>query len=441
MTLSRRRRLFYLLLTAFFIIGGVVLLYVNGWRVDFKTLKLKKVGAIFVRSIPENSQITLDGREVQNKSGFLQNGTLINNLFPKSYNLKLSLPGYEDWHENVSVSPALVKEIKYAVLVPKTYQVVATGTIKDFQIFGNNLLTENGKGDLLIANRKIGNGGLIGWTNDFNYLLSENSSGVYYWNEIASGSAKNLNALLKKIGFSTAKKFTISVDPYDNRRLIVSQNNKFYLLDAERSLLINVYIAESGKTLGDKITASQYYLAATELSPRTNTSTIIIYDKFLQKIRSTPPELSGKNISLEWSGNNKLAILQSDGELYLYDVSSGNVPQKIADDVKNFAFTDDGSAIAALENSSLEVISLDPNGNYYRFNLPDVKNAIRAFWYGDSQHLFIAYPGRTMFLDLGDDSLVNFIQVADSNSSQYEAEGNTLYFLRNDAIYSLKFSK
>ncbi len=124
MTFGTRRRLFYALVALFFVLGAGVVLYAQGWRFDFATGHVDKVGAIYVRSFPADASIMLNGKPAQNQSGFLSRCTLITDLFPKIYQLKLTAAGYGDWHESAGVSPSLVTELKSAVLVPRT----ATGT-------------------------------------------------------------------------------------------------------------------------------------------------------------------------------------------------------------------------------------------------------------------------------------------------------------------------
>lgn len=119
MTRSARRRIFYALLALFLVAGTGVVLYAEGWRIDFATWRVAKVGGIFIHSFPDYASITVDGEPVQNQSGFLTGGTLVSNLLPRQHSVTLTASGYEDWHENARVLPSLVVQFKYAVLVPK----------------------------------------------------------------------------------------------------------------------------------------------------------------------------------------------------------------------------------------------------------------------------------------------------------------------------------
>ena len=55
MKLQTRKRIFYVFLLLFIVIGTVVVLYAEGWRIDFATMEAKKAGGIYIRSYPENA--------------------------------------------------------------------------------------------------------------------------------------------------------------------------------------------------------------------------------------------------------------------------------------------------------------------------------------------------------------------------------------------------
>lgn len=439
MTRQKRRQIFYFLFILFVILSTAVISYVSGWRLDFAALKINKVGGIYLRSFPQNAQIYIDNRPVPNSSGIFQNGTFIGNLFPKSYDLKLSLHGYQKWEENTSVLPGLVTEIKNAVLIPENASVVFNNAIKNFWILGDNLITEDGNQNLFFDGQKIGGGEVTGWTDDFeNILLRNPQNNVYLLDNLISGDQTNINSLLKKLGFSTNKNFKITIEPKDKSELVVSDSKGVSLFNTDQNKLTAAY--KSRNTLADKIAASQLFVALTEFNASHNTSTIIVYEKLSQKIRSGTPEISGANKDLEFIGSNKLAVLQDDGELYIYDLDKNEL-RKVADDVKDFSFTSDGSAVAALENKSLEIFYSDQERNYYRFNLPDISSASGVLWYSDKDHLFVVYSDQVKFLDVKDGSLKNFATVAETNSAQYDEKNNRLYFVTNDGLKTLDFPR
>jgi hypothetical protein len=321
MTRSTRRRIFYILVVLFIIVGTTVVFYADGWRLDLENWHVTKIGGIYVRSYPEGALIYLDGKPVQNQTGFLSPGTLISDLLPRTYSVALKSAGYDDWQENASVSPSQVVQFKYAVLVPQD------GT------------------------------------------------------PVPSSSVKQLAPLL-------ATEVATTTDPYDQNQKIVIGKNKISIFD----------IAQATTTQSVNIT--------------------------------------GKNIAVKWISGNIIGILQDDGECYLYDTNAGTIT-KLADDVKDFSATSDGSMIATLENDSLEIFSLSDASAYARFNIPDVANAQHIIWYHDKSHLFVVYANHVSFLDLADTGLINFTTVAQGTNPFYDLHTNMLYLNAADASATL----
>jgi hypothetical protein len=437
MTFKMRRKLFYALVAAFFVLGGALTFYASGWRLDFATFRIRKVGAIFVRTFPKGVNLRLDGVPTDNNPGIFQNGTLINNLFPKNYNLEVEANGYAPWHEHVSVAPALVSE-ENAVLIPLFPATIASGTIKNFWLFGNDVVVEGSRGNLTIAGKSIGTGDVLGTTGDFETILTRDTArGIYLWNDTANRTSVNVSALLTQAGI-TNKAAVIVVDKNDKQNLIVLEPKNLSLLNTKNGTTITLRTLIRNTIVN--AAASQFLIAWTEFNSTANTSTLVLYDKFSGRRRPMTIDLPAKNAELRWIQNDKLAVFQENGTLYTYDPSKNNLT-KVADDVKRFAFTENGSALAALEHTALEVFFFTDDKDYYRFNLSQVKDAVDVLWYADEKHLFVLYPDEIRLLDLRDSSLENFGVVAESNRVQYDAENNWFYFLGDEGIQRLDFAK
>jgi len=439
-TLSKRRKIFYGLVILFLLLSSTVVLYAEGWRFDLITLKISKVGAIFVRSFPANANIFLDKKSIQNKSGLFGNGTLISSLFPKSYKLEMKLQGYRDWQEDVAVNPSLVTELKYALLVPASSTEVATSAISDFWLENGEIIIQKDSELSYLGGNRIGRGEILGATNDNSRLLILNSkTGVYLWYDTTNGAAKNINSALEANGLDTKRPFGVVVDPTDNKNLTISTSKRVYLLDTQ-VLDLTVLSRSTSTEFGPVVSASQFFYSWTEFNRQSNTSTLVLYDKFLKTERQKPLDLPAKNAELKWVDNNRLAALQNDGELYSYDVLGNNL-EKIADDAMGFEFSSDNSILAVRENKSVEIFSFSGSRIYYRFNLPDVANIKDLTWYHDNNHLFIAYPDHVSFLDLTDSALKNFTTVAETSHAEYDERANALYFTANNNLYSLGFPR
>ena len=118
--------------------------------------------------IPTMRRSRLNGKPIQNQSAFFSPGTFISGLFPKTYTLALSAPGYDAWTENAPVVPSLVTEMKYAVLVPKTATNVATGTAAVAGYFEANgdVVVTNASATITWLGKVIGYGTVVSHSTD-----------------------------------------------------------------------------------------------------------------------------------------------------------------------------------------------------------------------------------------------------------------------------------
>lgn len=434
---TSRRKLFYSLVILFFLIGGSTIFYIEGWRVDIVTLSIQKIGAIYVRSFPEEATLLINNRPIKRNLGLFQTGTLINHLFPKTYEVKLSFPNYQPWQMHVAVEPSLVSEIKYAVLVPAKPTLVFSGPIKNFWVMNQEVIVKNEQGNLIARGQNISGNHVSDWTNDLkNVLTLDEKTNTYFWNNLEDGSIINISSALQRASLLAGKPTEVLVDREANSRLILIATSSISLFDIQKNSLTAVYSEKNSTTINAAL--SRFWLTWTIFDKKNNTSRLFLYDRFLGTRKSPLPILQGKTKKMAWATNNRIGILQEGGEFYLYDVATDAL-SKLASDVKDFAFTEKGSRVAALEHKSFEVFSLEGQEDYWRFNPKDVEQAQSVRWYRDEQHLFIEYPGSVAFLDLRDSGQENFQTVTKTTRSQYDPLSNQFYFLENGKLLRLDF--
>ncbi len=431
MTQRIRKQIFYTLVTLFFIVGAPVVLYSQGWRFDIETWQANKVGGIFVQSSPDDAKIELDGRPIENKSMFFSRGTLISNLFPKTYKLSLTKDGYNAWHETAAVSPSLVAGFKYAVLVPQNATTVAVGPVQNFFIANHGLLTIQDENGLISFNKaSIKNGLLIDKNSDGNAIIEKNLiTGKYLLYKSQSSSTIDLTAILVKSGMAKNDSLDIFFDPHDSWNIIAANSSRIWNIDIVTTKATLVRKMVIGKTHSTIIATSPSTIAWTESKNLEPSSTITTYDKSSEKIIASTT-LPGNNIEIQWIKDNTFGFLQNDGRLYLYDADSQTI-KKIADDVRNFVASGDGSSVVTLENRSMEIIPLSDisDDNYYRFNLPDIASIQKVSWYKDNMHLFLEYSDHVSFLDVKDSGLNNVTIIGRGTTPRYDANNNTLYLI------------
>ena len=228
------------------------------------------------------------------------------------------------------------------------------------------------------------------------------------------------------------------LDPAGAGQLVRIGKNGLSLLDVGRKTLSP--IRESATSTIDHAAALPSWLAWTSFIPNSNTSRISAYDRFANRLAHADTVVPGRAIELQRVGDNRLALLQDDHSLYVYDLP-GDTLTKVASDVRLFAVVDDGSLIATVGSRSMEILPLSNPKDYARFNIPDAEHVTAVAWYADRQHLFIHYADRTAFLGLDDVSLQNLGTVVPTGMSRYDRTSNTLYFVSDGELLKYEFPR
>ena len=117
MTKRTRTGLFLLSVLAFLVFAPSLVLYSQGYRLDLRNKKLTKTGGLYLKVLPKNSEIYLDG-QFKKKGDFLFGSALIDNLLPRDYLVEVKKEGYVPWQKRLMVNPAGVTEAKNVILFP-----------------------------------------------------------------------------------------------------------------------------------------------------------------------------------------------------------------------------------------------------------------------------------------------------------------------------------
>lgn len=124
-----RKVLLFIFFLIFILVAPILTLYVQGYRFDFENKRLTQTGGIFIKTInPKQVEVHLDGK-LSKKTDFFFSSTLIENLLPKNYNIKVQKQGYYTWEKNLEVKEKQVAEARSIVLLPKDpeFQLLTTG--------------------------------------------------------------------------------------------------------------------------------------------------------------------------------------------------------------------------------------------------------------------------------------------------------------------------
>lgn len=126
MTKRKRRFLFYILIAAFLLLSPLLIFYSLGYTFDLNSVKVEKIGGIFIKSKTLRLHVFLDGVFVKETS-FFSGGALLTSVGPGTHLLRLEKQGFNPWFKTVEVQPAVVTELRHIILTPNPVPV-ATST-------------------------------------------------------------------------------------------------------------------------------------------------------------------------------------------------------------------------------------------------------------------------------------------------------------------------
>ncbi len=113
------RRFIFLIFIVFFVISSIiVILFAQGYRFDFNSLKIVKTGGIFIKTSTDGAKIYINDKYVKSTSGILNYSVLISGLAPKNYNVFVYKENYYPWNKTVEVKNGMVAELNSIILFP-----------------------------------------------------------------------------------------------------------------------------------------------------------------------------------------------------------------------------------------------------------------------------------------------------------------------------------
>lgn len=441
MSIKKRKLFFYLLLTAFVIGGGAAVFYSQGYRFDYKTIAIQKVGAIFVKSEPADAIIFLDGKPIKNQSWFLQDGTLINNLTPGIYTLEVQKDGYRSWLKHVIVNPSLVSEADAVKLLTSNASTQVNSSIKDLKKFGEIITLQKSNGTLLI------NGKSLTATGTLAAISPDQKSGVFlnakrngfFMRDLESVSPtlnlsllfNNLRGRILQSSGNVAIKY-IDFLPGDSQKLFIGTSRAVYLMDKEKLTL--ALLQDTGVHYF-KVTANGFFW----LTDKGELRRYNYQNRERETVMTGAADLKDIEV-LPNSPETSFAVLNASGSLTLFDPQLTR-NQVIADKAILVAFSSDNQKIVFVDRDGKINVQylLKPEKNI-SFTLPNGGVIDAVSWYRDSRHLFIRYTdGRIYFTETDGPAPLNSYLLGERIDA-YAYDGNQDALLMLQGTNLLQFS-
>lgn len=130
MTKHQRTLLFFSLLGIFLLASPVMILYSQGYRINWQNLKITNTGAIYLKISPARADVSLDA-EPMRRTDLLFGSLLISNLFPGEHLIEIMKEGYQSWKKILPVTSKNVTEAKNILLFKNdiSFQPITDGVL------------------------------------------------------------------------------------------------------------------------------------------------------------------------------------------------------------------------------------------------------------------------------------------------------------------------
>lgn len=435
MTVKTRRILFYILFFLFIFIGLTAVFYSYGWRISAENCSIaelpncfQKTGGLFIETEPKEVVIKIDDKTFKDKSGIIQNGTLIKNLPPKTYKIKIEKNGFLPYEKKVRVESNLVAEIPNVILIPEKLEktpLPVSKPIDSFWMFSQQKIIFKNNGALyhLPSLSKLKGNQFVGFSEDGGKIIVSASDGknstsrIYYLYELNDFSKSvNISAIFKNLK-KGAVIDEVAFHPADSNRLIVKgggEDGRLYFLDLNRLKLETV--AEKPVLAWTVKNPNIYYIRPTTSDQQQTTNGYILASfNLILKTESVISQFPNFPISQ-----------------FL------NSPIILSPDNKKIAFFDESGGVNIYFLQDYRFGINKKAGDTINLNLYKGKEIKNIFWHKDSYHLFVEYGENIDFIEIDDRTPVNkYALIEKAADFYYDLKSNIIYFLadKDKTIY------
>jgi len=446
MTKKTRRIIFYIFLVLFAFLAGAIILYAQGYKLDWQNKSLSSTGAFYLKSQPKGASIYINEklRGATNK--------FIRRLLPDKYDIEISKAGYHTWQKTLKTTSKMVTEAKNILLIKKDIKLNTLAVPNDVQkIF----ISPNKKRLIYLTNsipkidpefqkvadpREISYSGPslqlleiskdeqqiypisvskdagfvsrlpsletikeIVWSeNGYNFILL--FSNGYYYNLNLENEPKltNLTDLIRNLS-------DYQIYTFDNLQLHPNNTNKIYFRSKNNLYYIKI---DYSQPLQSVISGPIIY----DILNYTILNNKILYVKDLEGgLYETNLDVSSfkKLFDVPFIYPNcKIKILSPqiiivDNTLYFFNDQIQSL-EKITDNIKGFQFTEDNKKFLWNTDKEIGVIWLEPELEQPQKNKFDreiiiktLENINQALWYpGTTQHIIFIIENNIKITEL-----------------------------------------
>ncbi len=448
MHITLRRVLFWFFLVAFFIVGTLLIVKTQGFVVDWENLKLVKTGGIFVKILPSDSEILLDGKPYKKPVSLWNTGILIKDLVPRTYTVTVKKEGRETWEKTLTVEPGLVASASFIRLFekePKEHPL-SPKTVEDFWLVKGGIV-ELAAGKLHFGEIQIRGNEVVEADPDRNEIITKDTDNNLFFISLGGPeTAVNLRELFaslargKGILKTGVRAESVMLHPFSPTGVIVRYGTGVFVMDVKK-LELQKIIEHGGKGALTKASNEVFFVSATSSS---------VYNLLLGTASEIPtPQIAPASFSLNRSGS-LFFFKDLKGTLFVFDRTAVSSTE-IAKNVDNFSVSGEDRLVIVQNDGHVLFYYLKdsegdlktPKGKSVSFPLPKkfrVEDAASAIWTPRApQYLFFVKNGTFIGSEADTRPPVNAYAFLEGVAKAAERDGKFVVLHKDGTLTEVSF--
>jgi hypothetical protein len=468
-----RKIYFWVLFSAFFAVIVPIIFYSMGYRFSFKRGVFVYTGSISIKSNPQTIDVVIDGKPNTSKqTSRLNNSYHIGSIDPGEHLVEIKGQSFQSWSKKIVVNSGTATEFWNVLLARNSYDRTdfSVKNIQKFFLKSDNKLAacvvfENeqfivrildlgnlssddiySSSDYQFTNDKKEN---IEWSHQGDKVIVpvlKNNEKNYF---IIDVKTKDLIDLKQLIGADNIKK--VRWDP---------QNKDYFYYISDGSLFRMNTAGDQKETIATQIASydlsgsSVYYFQLPQgmvykVDPNSFSSPS-------QITTAAPKEMDDASYKIIVYDNNRIAMLNESGKLYIYNQGeSGNYFEKLSDNAKEIQFSDDGKKLLYWNDWEVFVYFTRKWDVQPQREENEKQDIIRfsaqignVQWAKDYEHVIFSADAQVKIVELDDRGKRNIQNITEVSNVQNQANGdfvnNKIFFIDNNSdgisnFYSINF--
>ncbi|MFA5925489.1 MAG: PEGA domain-containing protein [Parcubacteria group bacterium] len=458
-----RRLIFWLFFVLFAVSTPIAVLYSQGYRFDQYRQIFIHSGSITVKSIPASANVYLNGKlQTGSSLDIINNSFTLNGLRPGSYSLQVSADGYQEWVKQVEVHSGISSEFWNVFLAPQKLSPNELSATKVERFFPSPF----GKYVAFVNNDQ---NKFHLWSYD---VENNESTAIYEGDELEFSKNKSENLewnfkerlLLSPVSRNDRKDYLISDLEKEYDSFFLSNSTELRNFSSARWSSENQWTLYflARKSDEDRQNLYSYDVSTKEL--REITEDVLAFDfsgSSIYAIRSNNViykfNIDGKEInqvtvspiSDEELGNSsrliiydedRQAVISETGGLFVRNNETEDTIRKIADNVNEIQFSDDGKKMLFWNKNEVSVLFLRDWDVQPQRKENEIQEIMRSsssldnvFWFQDYEHILFTYQNKIKIIELDPRdhrvSMNLFENNLDSFPAAYDSRNNNYYYI------------